>query len=478
MTVRTRFAPSPTGPLHIGGARTALFNFLFAKQQGGAFILRIEDTDVERSKPEFETDIIEGLRWLSIQWDEGTDVGGQFGPYRQSERGKHYAETLNRLVTSRAVYPCYCTEEELKTETEVRAGKHLPPRYSGRCRDANEVQCQQWEKEGRKPAYRFRTLTRDISFDDAIRGTVTVRAELLDDFIVARPGGDILYNLAAVIDDADMRITHVIRGEEHLSNTPKQILLYEALGLPIPQFAHLPLLLGTNRAKLSKRDAKTSVLDYRANGYLPEVMVNYLALLGWNPKTEQETFSLDELIRLFRLEHVQKAGAIVDEKKLDHFNGQTIRSLSAEDIVKRAGERLALRNLDMVRLVKAVRLVQDRLTTLNDLAPSLAFLTSWQPPVAALLVPKQGSHERTREALAAIGEYCATLEDSVVEDEKKLEATVRDFLESRGFTTSEALWPLRVALTAKEHSPGVFAVAASLGKEEVARRIQESLKVF
>jgi len=323
--IRTRFAPSPTGFLHIGSARTCLFNFLFTRKHQGRLILRIEDTDKERSKPEYEKDIIDSLKWLGIEWDEGPDVGGNYGPYRQSERSAIYARYLQKLLNEEKAYHCFCSKEDLEARKQYLMSIGQPPIYDGKCARLSKKEVKKYLAEGKKSILRFRTPAKKIVFEDLIRGKIEFDTSVIGDFSIAKDLNSPVYNLACVIDDFEMKISHVIRGEDHISNTPKQILLQEALGLPTPQYAHLPIILGTNRAKLSKRHGAMSVSDYKKMGYLPEAIVNFLAFLGWNPGTEREIYSMASLIKEFSLERVKKGGAIFNIKRLDFLNGFYIR---------------------------------------------------------------------------------------------------------------------------------------------------------
>lgn len=317
--IRVRFPPSPTGFMHIGNVRTALFNFLFARKNNGKFILRIEDTDKERSKKEYEDDIIEGLKWLNINWDEGPDIGGPYGPYRQSERLEIYKFYINKLLEEDKAYLCFCSEEEIEKDREEMLKKGLMPKYSRRCRNLSKEQIEEKLKENPNPVVRFKTpLTGEVIVEDELRGNLTFPIENLDDFVIMRSDGMPTYNFAVVIDDALMKINYVIRGEDHLhGNTPRQILLYQSLNFPLPKFVHLPMILGEDHTKLSKRHGSVSLRDYRNEGYLPEALVNYMALLGFSPKTkEKEIFSLQELIEEFSIENLSKSNAIFSPSKI------------------------------------------------------------------------------------------------------------------------------------------------------------------
>ncbi|MCD6384482.1 glutamate--tRNA ligase, partial [Candidatus Sumerlaeota bacterium] len=318
--IRVRFAPSPTGYLHIGSARTALFNWLFARHYNGVFVLRIEDTDIERLHEDALSSIYDGLRWLGLDWDEGPEVGGPYGPYRQSERLEIYQEYAQRLLREGNAYYCYCLPEELEEQKRQMLARGEAPRYSGRCRYLTSAQRRQLENEGRRPAIRFRMPETDIEVNDIIRGRTVFKAETQGDFVILRRDNRPTYHLANVVDDTLMHISYVIRGEDLYPSTPRHIALYRALGLHPPEFAHLPMILAPDRSKLSKRYGAVSVSWYREQGFIPEAIVNYLALLGWSPPDEQEIKSVEELIKEFSLDRVAKAGAIFDLQKLRYVN--------------------------------------------------------------------------------------------------------------------------------------------------------------
>ncbi|NLI89235.1 MAG: glutamate--tRNA ligase [Epulopiscium sp.] len=332
---KVRFAPSPTGHLHIGGARTALFNYLEAKNKGGTFLLRIEDTDAARSTKESEDVIIEDLRWLGIDWNEGIEVGGDFGPYRCTERPDIYKKYLNDLLEEGKAYKCYCTAEETEAERESQRAKGEMPRYSGKCSNLTKEEIDAYEAEGREHTIRFRVPTdKDIVINDEVRGEVIFESNGVGDFIIAKADGTPVYNFAVAVDDHLMEVTTIIRGEEHLSNTPRQVLIYEAFGWETPKFAHVSLILGEDRSKMSKRHGSTHVDQYRNKGYLPEAIINFLALLGWSPEGEEEIFSLKELEEMFTLDRVSKNPAVFDIKKLNWINGQYIRASDLDYITK------------------------------------------------------------------------------------------------------------------------------------------------
>jgi nondiscriminating glutamyl-tRNA synthetase len=332
-SVRVRFAPSPTGHLHVGNARTALFNWLFARQKGGTMVLRIEDTDLDRSEARFEDQLIGDLKWLGLDWDEGPDVGGDYGPYRQSDRLAIYREHAERLVAEHKAYLCFCTEEELHLERERAAAEHRQPIYSGKCRNTDPDEAQRRRAAGEACAIRLRIPEHPIRFHDIVHGEVEFSNEVVSDPIILRSSGMPVYNYVVVLDDALMKITHVIRGDDHLSNTPKQVALYEALGWPVPEFAHLSTILGGDRERLSKRHGATSIANFREMGVLPEALVNYLALLGWAPPGgTREIFSLQELVKEFSLVRVTPSPAVFDMEKLYWLNRHYIKEAAPERI--------------------------------------------------------------------------------------------------------------------------------------------------
>jgi len=347
--VRVRFAPSPTGQLHIGNVRTALFNWLFARQKGGTFILRIEDTDLERSEARYETQLMEDLKWLGLDWDEGPDVGGPYPPYRQSDKMDVYRGYADRLIREDKAYYCFCSAEELEREREQALKDQRQPIYSGKCRNLEQAEAERRRAAGESAAIRLKIPEHPIRFHDIVRGNVEFSNEVVSDPIIVRSSGMPVYNYVVVIDDADMKITHVIRGDDHISNTPKQVAVYEALGLPVPEFAHLSTILGPDKERLSKRHGATSVANFREMGILPEALMNYLALLGWAPSGgNREIFSKEELIREFSLERVTPSPAVFDTEKLHWLNRHYIKQSPPERIHK-----LGMEALQRARLLPA-----------------------------------------------------------------------------------------------------------------------------
>lgn len=473
---RVRFAPSPSGSLHVGNARTALFNWLFARRYGGDFILRIEDTDQERTRDVFISNLQADLSWLGLDWDEGPGKEGAAGPYYQSQRLDIYLAHLESLKNSNRVYPCYCTEEELEAERKALQEKRLMPRYLGRCRDLSPEERSRREGEGRAPSYRFRVQEGTAEFEDLIRSHMKFDCRGIGDFIIFRSNGIPAYNFAVVIDDHLMGITHVIRGEDHLSNTAAQILLYRALGLTPPVFAHHALILGTDRAKLSKRHGAASVGDFRERGILPEALLNYLSLMGGNIIKGQEIQPLETIIENFSLDELGKGGAIFDEAKLRWMNGMYIHRERPEELLERlhpfilrAGFDPAA--LDQKRLLAIVSLVQDNLATLADIGDYLdIFLAGkWAPDSEGAEIIRETDSIRV---LAGLKE---ALEDLNSDDDFAYTEVIGRVRAATGFTGRKLLLPIRAALTGRLKGPDLPGIFSLLGKEAIASRIKAAL---
>jgi glutamyl-tRNA synthetase len=473
--IRVRFAPSPTGFLHVGGVRTALYNWLLARGRAGTMVLRIEDTDVERSTEEAVQAILDGMRWLRLDWDEGPEVGGPVGPYRQLERYDLYRDHAQRLVREGKAYPCTCLPEELAARREaVRAARqslhHLCP-----CRERGPV-------AGRQPAIRFHVETKGkVVWDDLVQGRIEVASGEIDDFIIVRSDEreTPVYNFAAVVDDALMGITHVVRGADHIPNTPRQILLYEALGYPVPIFGHIPLVLGTDREKLSKRHGDVALHDYQTKGYLPEAMVNYLVRLGW-AHGDQEVFTRDELIQAFQIERVGASPGIFDRAKLDWLNALYMRQAPPEILADllapfwlAAGvdpKAVALRG--RAWLVEAVPLFVERSKTLLEMARGMAFL--FAPPASR--DPKAEAKFLTPDSMILLGEVRRLLAEAPDFQAKTLEELVRRHAVERGKKLVDYAQPIRVALTGTTVSPPLFPVLTLLGREAVLDRLDQVFK--
>jgi len=461
-TVRVRIAPSPTGKLHLGTARAALFNYLFAKHEGGKFILRIEDTDLERSDPKFEKDIVENLRWLGIEWDEF---------YRQSERIPIYSQYIEKLLKEGKAYYCFCSEEELELKRQEQMSRGEPPKYNGKCRLLSAEEVKKKLAAGEPSIIRFKTSPGKIKFKDLIRGEIEFDANLIGDFSIAKDVATPLYNFAVVIDDFEMKISHVIRGEDHISNTPKQILLQQALEFPQPKYAHLPLILGPDRSKLSKRHGAMAVSDYKKEGYLPEALINFMAFLGWNPDTEKEIFSLEELIKEFSLEKVQKAGAVFNIRRLDYLNGLYIRKLAIKKLAELCQPYLPA--VDPEYLKKIVAIYQERLKKLSEIRELADFFFRDRLEYKKELLRWKDMTDK--EILESLGKTEKILCDFSDEEwtKENLEKNLMPAAEAMG-DRGKLLWPLRVALTGKEASPGPFEIAEILGKEKTLQRIQNA----
>jgi glutamyl-tRNA synthetase len=496
MSVRVRIAPSPTGPLHIGTARTALFNYLFARRQGGAFVLRMEDTDRARNSVEYEKDILDGLHWLGLDWDEGPEVAGQpargpYAPYRQSERLPLYREAAERLLKLDLAYPCYCTPEELEADRRAQVAAHEPPHYVGRCAHLT-VEQRRVRGAGRAdPVIRFRVGDQRVAWDDIVRGHVEIDTSALGgDLVIMRSDGTPLYHFSVAVDDAAMAISHVIRGEDHLSNTPKHILLFRALGAKIPQFAHVPLILNADRTKMSKRKSQTAVSDYVAQGYIPEAMVNYLALLGWSSGTEEEIFSLDQLVERFDLSRVQSAGAVFDRERLEWLNGQWIRRLDEDELVWRVTPFLqrdlvsleesgaVVRQPSEAELRALMPLVRERLPVLSAIGPLVDFLFLEEITVSAeLLIPKRWDAATTAEALKEAREIVANVGEVSYEADE-LEPPLRALAEQRGWKAGDLFMAIRVAVTGRTATPPLFDTLVALGLERTLERLDRAREVL
>jgi glutamyl-tRNA synthetase len=466
---RVRFAPSPTGYLHVGGARTALFNWLFARHCGGTLVLRIEDTDAERSTAEMVEGILQGMRWLGLDWDEG--------PYYQTQRMEMYRKTAERLLASGHAYPCFCTKDELEGRRAAASAEGRPPKYDGTCRKISCDQAAQRRASGEPAAVRFAVPeSGSTAFADAVFGRVEFANSELDDFVLLRSDGGPTYHLSVVTDDVDMNITHVIRGADHLSNTPKQVLLYQALGAALPIFAHVPLILGPDKTRLSKRHGATSVIAYRDEGIVPEAFRNFLALLGWTaPEGTPEILGDAELIRLFSLDGVSRSNAVFDRAKLDWFNTEYIRAYSAEKLQPLIEEEwkkaeVTPERTDEPWLFATIDLLKPRARNLKDFATSFrAFFTdSFQPDPAA--VEKFLKDDSIRQMLAELGgRYAAS---SAEFTEPEAEKILRDFAAEKKLKAGALINGARVALTGQGVAPSLFAVMVALGKEKTVARLR------
>jgi len=480
MSIRVRFAPSPTGYLHVGGARTALFNWLFARQTGGIFVLRIEDTDVERSSWEMVGGILGGLRWLGMDWDEGPEVGGPHGPYFQSERLPRYRAEAERLVAEGHAYYCYCNPDELRARREAAQASGGEGgegwRYDRTCLALSPEEIARREGERQPRAIRFRVPEGRTTFTDLVRGAITVDHAHMEDFVILRSDSHPTYHLSVVVDDIDMRITHVVRGEDHISNTPKQVLLYEAFGQPRPAFAHLPLILGPDKRRLSKRHGATSVTEYERQGFLPEAMVNFLALLGWSPGSgDQELFTRDELVAAFTLEGISGGNAVFNPEKLEWFNNQHVMRLPAEDLARRLEPLVREAGLWSDELgttrrewwLALVELLKPRLKRLPDVVDQA------RPFLADDLTYDEAAAQKhlTPAVAEPLAELASVLATAVFEP-AVLEPALRGLAEQRGLKAATLIHATRVAVTGRAASPGIFETLALLGRERSVARLR------
>lgn len=470
---RVRFAPSPTGELHVGNARTALFNWMFARHHGGAFVLRIEDTDESRSAESYQINLLNDLIWLGLDWDEGPHKDGSCGPYKQSERLNIYAGYLKKLIAADLVYPCYCTEEELEEERQTLILSKRMPRYMGRCRNLSPMERRHKEEEGRNPSYRFKVPDMTVEFNDLIRGPMKFEGKAMGDFIIVRSNGMPAYNFAVVIDDHLMGITHVIRGEDHLSNTALQVMLYKAFGFPPPDFAHHSLILGKDRAKLSKRHGSVSVGEFRRHGILPEALVNYLGLLGSSFAEGREILSRDEMIAGFDLTRASKSGAIFDEEKLRWLNAVYIRNASTDDLLERSKHFMEQAGykpdrVDPVWFRKVVDLIKNDLTTFSEIGDhiSIFFDDTYTISAEARNILEQ---ENAGKVVQAFAEYLLTDKDSY--GEAVYPAAIKYAREKAGAKGKELYLPIRAALTGRLHGPELDRIFALLERDTVLKRL-------
>ena len=466
--VRVRFAPSPTGYLHTGGARTALFNWLLARSRGGSFILRIEDTDEERSTEESTNAILDGMRWLGLDWDEGPEIGGGFGPYFQSERKELHLKFADRLLKEGHAFVCDCPKDE---------GSNEKPKFDDNCRE--RPLSEQLKLLAKNPALPLRLKAepgRDIAFTDMIRGEISVSTDEIGDIVIVKSTGGPVYNFSCVVDDATMNITHVLRGEDHLSNTPKQLLIYEKLGWEPPKFAHLPLIVGMDRARLSKRHGATSVTAYRELGILPEALVNFLLLIGWAPKDDREEFTRDEMISVFSIDGIGKSSGAFNTEKLFWFNGKHIRSLPDDEYLRHIYEFVPNEWKKAKRddhIAKVMLLFKDRVTHFAEIeelawyffrAPEKYDDKAWKDIISGF----DSSAEVLQEipaAFKALSEF----------DSEHIEELMRAYAKDKGLKLKDVIQPLRVAITGDRFSPGFFEMAELMGTSEIAKRSTATL---
>lgn len=479
--VRVRFAPSPTGYLHIGGARTALFNWLFAHKMGGKLILRIEDTDTERLKEDSVSQILTSLKWLGINWDEGPEVGGDCGPYYQSERLDIYKKYAEQLLAEGKAYYCFCTPADLEAQREKQRAAKQPFRYARTCRDLSKEEVEKRIAAGESYSVRVKIpLEGTITVHDLIHGDVTFNMDQFDDFVIVKSNGMPTYNFAVVVDDHLMGMTHVLRAEEHLSNTPKQLLIYEALGWEPPKFGHMPMILAPDRSKLSKRHGATSVEEFRSQGYLAEAIVNYLTLLGWGPGDERELFTLNETVDLFELEQMSKKAAIYDTKKLTWMNGQYLSELPLEKILPEAKAFFIKDGLvtedwftnHEEYFAKLVDVVRVRVKTLQEVADASTYFFKYVTEYDAKGVAKHFKPE----SVAILEQCIAAIEADDVYDLATTEAAYNKIAADNDLSLGKVIHPTRLALTGRTVSPGMFDVMVLLGKEKTLDRLHKAVE--
>ena len=457
--LRVRFAPSPTGYLHVGGARTALFNWLLARKQGGTFILRIEDTDVERSTKESVDAILEGMKWLGLEWDEG--------PFYQSDSFPLYKEHVQKLLDAGKAYKCYCTTEELDAKRNLAMQEGRKPKYDGTCRQRTD------QPDGQSYVVRFRAPQGGVTaFDDLIKGTITFPNDELDDLIIQRTDGTPTYNFCVVIDDASMRITTVIRGDDHVNNTPRQIQLYEALGFPVPHFAHVPMILGSDKARLSKRHGATSVIAYRDMGYLPEALLNYLVRLGWS-SGDDEIFSRDEMIQKFDIGNVGRSASVFNTEKLNWLNAHYIKHGDPERLADLLLPHLSARGVTTLGgpdLMAVVRTLQERAQTLEEMAERAVFYYS---PPAGYDEAALAKFDK-EQLLAVFSAVAGKLSSAPVDDVAGVDALFKEICTENGWKMGQVGQPTRIALSGGTQAPGIGEIVVTLGVEETIRRIQRA----
>ncbi len=479
--VRVRIAPSPSGNLHIGTARTALFNYLFAKKNNGKYVLRIEDTDLDRSSQAYIQNIYDSLKALGLNWDEGPDVGGPYGPYQQSERFDIYPKYAQKLIDAGYAYECFCTQEELDAEKQESIKNKKPHVYSGRCRHLSEEEKAKLRAEGRKPSIRFHVPeSGETKFTDMVKGDLKFDNSLIGDFVIMKSNGTPTYNFAVVIDDMEMKISHIIRGEDHISNTAKQILIYEALGAEIPQFGHLGMILAPDRSKLSKRHGATAVSEFVEKGYLTEALLNFVALLGWSPSDGHEIKSLDEIIADFRINEVSSSNSIFEYDKLNWMNGQYIKKMDIKKLANLARPFLSMYDLSEMseeNYERMIEVTREPITILSDLVNDVKYFFGQDAEIEPDVQTKILDSEDGQKVLRYVVDN--ELDKWDFEDSEKLHeqlADLRAYFKEQGIKPKETMWAIRAAVTGRTHGADMVAILQILGKERSVRRIKAATK--
>ena len=480
MAPRVRFAPSPTGYLHVGGARTALFNWLYARRHGGTFLLRIEDTDVERSSADMVTGILDGLRWLGLIWDEGPEVGGPNAPYFQAQRLDHYRDAARRLVAAGHAYPCFCSADRLRQERERAEQRGEAWQYDRTCLGLSADRVRELEAAGASRVIRFKVPAGSTAFDDAVHGRIEFDAPNIEDFVILRSDEYPTYHLSVVVDDVEMGISDVIRGDDHISNTPKHVLLFQALGAPVPRFAHVPLILGGDKKRLSKRHGATSVTEYQRQGYLPDAMVNFLALLGWSPGDDREIMTTPDLIAGFSLDGISGGNAVFNTEKLDWMNGQYIARMPIADLAAMLRPMFDESGLGGEPLVRDIASFHRLLELLRPRAKRLTdFVEQGRPLVVDAVEYERDAVEKHLSSPDLAGHVTA-LVDQLAQtnpfDEARVEAAVRETATARGIKAGALIHATRVAVTGRTASPGLFEVLVWLGPDRTRARLNRLLE--
>jgi glutamyl-tRNA synthetase len=475
MAPRVRFAPSPTGYLHVGGARTALFNWLYARRNSGAFLLRIEDTDVERSSIDMVTGILDSLRWLGLTWDEGPEVGGPHAPYFQAQRLDRYRAAAHQLIETGHAYACFCSADRLRQERELAEQRGEAWQYDRACLGLSPDRVRELEASGTPRAIRFRVPAGSTAFDDAVHGRIEFDGANIEDFVILRSDDYPTYHLSVVVDDVEMAITDVIRGDDHISNTPKHVLLFQALGTRVPRFAHVPLILGSDKKRLSKRHGATSVTEYQRQGYLPEAMVNFLALLGWSPGDDRELMTTTQLIASFSLDGISGGNAVFNTEKLDWMNGQYIARMSIADLAALLRPMFDESELGSHALVQDIASFHRLLELLRPRAKRLIDFVDQARPLVVDGVEYEPEAVEKHLATPDLAGHVAALVDTLAQtspfNEATVEAAVRGTATARGIKAGALIHATRVAVTGRTASPGLFEVLAWLGSERTAARL-------
>lgn len=477
--IRVRIAPSPSGNLHVGTARTALFNYLFAKKNNAKFVLRIEDTDLERSNAEYTQNIYDSLKALGLNWDEGPDVGGDYGPYEQSKRFDIYPKYAQMLIDKGLAYECYCTQDELETEKELSIKNKQAHKYSGKCVNLTQEQKEKYRKEGRIPSVRFKVPEGETHFTDMVKGDLKFDNDLIGDFVIMKSNGTPTYNFAVVIDDMLMKISHIIRGEDHISNTPKQIMIYEALGAQVPKFGHLGMILAPDRSKLSKRHGATAVSEFVEKGYLTEALVNFVALLGWSPSDGNEIKTIDEIAADFRIEEVSSSNSVFEYDKLNWMNGQYIKKMDIKELTEKIKPYLScydLNELSQEKLERMVEVTREPITVLSDITKDVNYFFAQDVEVEEEVQKNVLDTDNSQKVLK---EVVSTAEGWHFNEEEKLHeelGELRAFFKEQGIKPKETMWALRAAITGKTHGADICAVIAIIGKDKFMHRIKKAVK--